>query len=87
MDAWGVFGVVAAIVSFGVLVGAPLLKLNGTLMELKTVLYDLRIQVDKQCIDNDKEHLAIWNETEKHSDKLGDHETRITVLEHSKEAS
>jgi septal ring factor EnvC (AmiA/AmiB activator) len=86
MDSWGVFGVIAALISFGVLVGAPLMKLNATITELKTVLDMLRKQFDKMCADNEKEHEAIWDKTEEQDKTLGDHETRISVLEHSKEA-
>lgn len=86
MTEWGVFGVIAALISFGVLIGAPLLKLSGILAELKTVLGNLQKQFDKMCLDNEKEHEAIWDKTDKHDETLGDHETRISVLEHSKEA-
>lgn len=86
MTEWGVYGVIASIVAFGVLVGAPLFKLSGILSELKTVLSALQKQFDKLCVDNEKEHNSMWDKTESQDKILGEHETRITVLEHSKEA-
>jgi hypothetical protein len=84
MDEWGVFGVIAAIITFGVCVGAPLLRLNSTITELKTVLDMLRKQFEKQCQDNEKDHNALWDRADQAAEKLGEHETRITVLENQK---
>ncbi len=86
MDSWGVFGVIAALISFGVLIGAPLLKLNSNITRLTTVLEILQKQFSEEKTSNEKEHEAIWDKTDKHDETLGDHETRISVLEHSKEA-
>ena len=85
MDEWGVFGVIAAIITFGVCVGAPLLRLNSTITELKTVLDMLRRQFEKQCMENEQEHNELWDLAEQHTEKLGEHETRITVLEHGRQ--
>lgn len=84
MTEWGVFGVIAAIVTFGVCVGAPLLKLNSTITKLQTVLDILQKSFEKQCLENEKEHIALWDRADEHTEKLGEHETRITVLEHAK---
>jgi hypothetical protein len=71
MDEWGVFGVIAAIITFGVCVGAPLLRLNSTITELKTVLDMLRKQFESHCEENGKEHEELWDRTEQHAEKLG----------------
>ena len=81
MDAWGVFGVIVAIISFGVLVGTPLIKLNSTITRLSTVLDTLEKRFCKEQEDNKEVHRAIWDKCEEHEDKLGDHETRIKVIE------
>jgi hypothetical protein len=86
MTEWGVFGVIAALVSFGVLIGTPLLKLNANITRLTTVLEILQKQFSEEKTSNEKEHNALWDKTDKHDETLGDHETRISVLEHSKEA-
>ena len=82
MDSWGVFGVIVAIVSFGVLVGTPLLKLNSSITKLNSMLTYLEKQFFDEKKSNGEEHIALWNECEKQGDVLNDHETRITVLEH-----
>lgn len=80
MTEWGVFGVISAIVVFGVCVGAPLLRLNSTITRLSTVLnmFQKQVDLDKQC--NAQEHIAIWDEMEKHGDKINEHDTDIAVL-------
>ena len=81
MTEWGVFGVIAALVTFGVLVGAPLLKLNTNITRLNVILEVLQKQFQDEHNGNEKEHTALWDECEKHGDSIADHETRITVLE------
>ena len=80
MNEWGVFGVIAAIVTFGVCVGAPLLRLNSTITRLSVVLNLFQKQVDCDNKANSEEHLAIWSEVEKQGDMLNEHETKIAVL-------
>lgn len=80
MTEWGVFGVISAIVVFGVCVGAPLLRLNSTITRLSTVLNMFQTQVgkDKEC--NSQEHIALWDECEKLGAKTSEHDTDIAVL-------
>ena len=80
MDEWGVFGVIAAIVTFGVCVGAPLLRLNSTITRLSVVLNLFQKQVDCDKTANSEEHIAIWDEVEKQGDMLNKHETEIAVI-------
>lgn len=82
MTEWGVYGVIVALVSFGLLIGTPLIKLNSTITKLSALVEFMQKQIDTFKTDNDKEHNSIWNEMERHEDTLGDHETRISVLEH-----
>lgn len=81
MSEWGVFGVIAALVTFGVCVGAPLLKLNSNITRLNVILKMLQKQFDKFGVDNEKEHEALRDKNAKQDDEINDHETRITVLE------
>ena len=80
MTEWGVFGVISAIVVFGVCVGAPLLRLNSTITRLSTVLNMFQTQVDKDKECNLQEHIAIWDECEKQGAKISEHDTEIAVL-------
>ena len=82
MTEWGVFGVIVALVSFGLLIGTPLIKLNSTITKLSALVEFMQKQIDKFTADNEKEHNSMWNEVERHEDTLGNHETRISVLEH-----
>lgn len=82
MTEWGVFGVIGALISFGLLVGTPLIKLNSTITKLSALVEFMQKQIDTFKTNNDKEHNSIWDEMERHEDTLGDHETRISVLEH-----
>ena len=81
MTAWGVFGVIAAIVAFGVTVGTPLVRLNSNITRLNVVLELLQKQFDAAKKDNEAEHVALWDRVDKQEDAISDHETRITVLE------
>ena len=80
MTEWGVFGVISAIVVFGVCVGAPLLRLNSTITRLSTVLDMFQKQVDEDKKCNAEEHIALWNECEKQGEKISEHDTAIALL-------
>ena len=81
MDSWGVFGVIVAIISFGVLVGTPLIKLNSTITRLSTVLDTLEKRFCKEQEDNEKVHRAIWEKSVEHDEGIGECKSRISVLE------
>lgn len=74
MTSWEAAGIFAAIVVFGISVGAPLLRLNSTITRLSTVLEIFQKQT------NEKERLALWSECEEQGKKLGEHDTEIAVL-------
>ena len=80
MTEWGVFGVISAIVVFGVCIGTPLLRLNSTITRLSTVLNMFQTQVNKDKECNSQEHLALWDECEKQGEMLNEHTTEIAVL-------
>ena len=81
MTEWGVFGVIVAIISFGVLVGTPLIKLNSTITRLSTVLDTLEKRFCKEQEDNKEVHRAILDKCKEHEGAITNHETRISVLE------
>lgn len=39
-------------------------------------------RMDKQESNNDKDHNEMWDKIEEHDDAIGDHETRLQLLEH-----
>ena len=84
MTEWGVFGVIGALISFGLLVGTPLMKLNALITKLSALVEFMQKQLDTFKTDNDKEHNSIWNEIERYEDTINDHETKIAVLQERK---
>lgn len=74
MTEWGVFEVFAAIVALFLAIGVPSLKLNSTITRLSVLL-------DKLEQTNKEEHVAIWDEVEKHGEAISNHETRLCVIE------
>ena len=47
MTEWGVFGVVAALVSFVVAITAPMMKLNSNITRLSTIIEQFSRRIDK----------------------------------------
>lgn len=84
MTPWGVAGIVAAIVTFGVCVGTPIVKLVSTLSKLDTTLTRFQAEYAEYKCGNEKEHVALWDRCDSQDDKLENHETRISVLEDRK---
>ena len=73
---WTVIAGVAALVGLIGGIVAPMLKLNTSITQLTVVVNGLLKNFDKLTDKNDKANKEI-NKT------LGDHETRITLIEHS----
>ena len=82
MDQWGFVVVIIALVTFGVCVGTPLLKLNTNITRLNVILEVLQKQFDCERKTNAEEHNALWDNCEKHDAAINDHETRIQMIEH-----
>ena len=73
---WTVIAGVAALVGLIGGIVAPMLKLNTSITQLTVVVNGLAKGFDKLTDKNDCAH-------EKINEKLDDHETRITLIEHS----
>lgn len=84
MTEWGIFGVIAALVTFGIAIGTPLMKLNATITKLSALIEFIQAQINTLKVDNEREHNSIWNEIERHEDTINDHETKIAVLQERK---
>lgn len=72
MTEWQVVGVIVVLIGLVTAIVTPIIKLNTSVVKLTTI-------VDKLAKDMD-------NNSESHKDmecQLNDHETRITVLEHT----
>lgn len=74
MDKWEILLAIITIVGFVSAVSAPIIKLVSKVTELATVVDGMRVETGDYKKNNDNAHHDIYNQ-------LGDHETRITVLE------
>ena len=73
---WTVIAGVAALVGLIGGIVAPILKLNTSITQLTVVVNGLAKNFEKLTDKNDAAHGKI-------NDKLEDHETRISLIEHS----
>ena len=73
---WTVIAGVAALVGLIGGIVAPILKLNTSITQLTVVVNGLARNFEKLTDKNDEAHGKI-------NEKLEDHETRITLIEHS----
>ena len=73
---WTVIAGVAALVGLIGGIVAPILKLNTSITQLTVVVNGLSKNFDKLTDKNDDAHKEI-------NEKLDDHETRISLIEHS----
>ena len=73
---WTVIAGVAALVGIIGGIVAPILKLNTSITQLTVVVNGIVKSFDKLTDKNDDDHKEI-------NEKLDDHETRISIIEHS----
>ena len=83
MTAWGVFGVITAVVSFCTAVVVPLIKLNTSITTLTVTMKSTADSLKQLTSENTESHKRMHEQIDVHSQKLSDHEVRITVLERS----
>ena len=84
MTEWQVVGVIVVLVGLGVSIITPIIKLNTTITKLTTIVERLTGDVTELTVRNSKTHDRIFAQLDKHTDKLNDHEKRITILEETK---
>lgn len=81
MTEWGVVTVLIAIVGLIITVVTPLLKLNGSIVQLTTVVDSLKQQLSTMETSNSTSHDRIWSELDEHQQEINDHDRRIIKLE------
>lgn len=84
MDKWNVLLVIIEIVGFLAVLMPPVIKLAKSMTKLEETLSAVSAQLAEYKTDNTAAHKRIWVKLDEHGEKLTDHETRITVLEHQK---
>ena len=81
MTEWGVVVVIIALAGLIVTIVKPIISLTKSITSLDDSVKTLQKAIDKNASDNEQDHKSIWAKYNEHSEKLGDHETRISVLE------
>ena len=81
MSEWGVVTVLIAVAGLFATVGAPVLKLNSTITQLKVLLDDLRNEFNRSQQRSHETHTRLWQRGDYMEERLNDHESRITRLE------
>lgn len=79
---WTVVGVIVTLVGLGAAVVPPIIKLNTSIVKLTDSNVQLSERIDAMKESNTSDHRRIWNAVEKNTEHIGDHETRLSVLEH-----
>ena len=85
---WTVVGVIVTLAGLAAAVGGPVLKLNGSITRLTTLLQAIEHRLDtleqgakEQRTHAAESHRRIWAHNDEQDDRLEDHEKRITLLE------
>lgn len=81
MEQWGVVQVIVVLVGLFITVGAPVIRLNSTIVKLTATVNNLGERFEKFEGDNSDSHKGLWLKNEAQDKVLNDHETRIKVLE------
>ena len=81
---WTVVVVLGALVGLVISVLTPAIKLNTSVTRLSTLVDSLNNKLSTMENNNSEAHRRLWSELDEHKSALGNHETRITVLESKK---
>lgn len=81
MTEWGVVGVIVALLALVTAIVTPILKLNTTVTKLTALVDGLAKDFEEMTSKNRESHKTLWEEVKHQNEKLGDHETRIKLLE------
>lgn len=83
MTEWGVFGVIVALVTFALSVGAPVLKLNKSINVLTVNVSNLKDLLDEMKKDNQRAHQDLQDQIDDHSEKISGIREDVAVLKAS----
>ena len=82
MTEWNVILVIGEVIALFLLIGKPLLNLNTTLTELKSLVNSLLSDFNGFKNKASETHKEFHEHLEEHDIKLENHELRIQSLEH-----
>lgn len=78
---WEIFLGIVALVGFLVTIGAPVLKLNTSIIRLNESVNVLRDTITKTETDNKEAHKRIWDHMDDVDETIKDHEDRLVKAE------
>ena len=78
---WSVISVIVVLVGLFVSIGAPIIKLIASITKLTSSVEYLQESMQDLTKRNSDTHGRIFTQLDEHDRTIGDHETRITVLE------
>ena len=81
MDEWLIFKDIVVIVGLIVTVTTPLLKLNTSITQLRTLLESVVKKVDENDHNNTESHRRLWQHNEEQDRQLQEHDRRLHDLE------
>ena len=80
MTEWGVVLVIVTLLGFVTGIITPLIKLNTAIVKLIDSVEALDKSLGDVVESNTRTHKRIWDRLDEHSDKLSEHETKLTVI-------
>lgn len=80
---WEIFLGITALVGFFITIGAPILKLNTSIIRLNESVNVLRDTIAKNEVDNKEAHKRIWDHMDNIDETMRVHEGRLQNLENS----
>lgn len=81
MDEWVIFKDIVVIVGLVITVTTPLLKLNTSITELKTLLESVMKKVETLDNNNTESHRRLWEHNTEQDEVLQNHEQRLHDLD------
>lgn len=75
---------IAALVAFGVAIVTPMIKLTKSITSLDMSVKSLNAGLTDLKNDNASAHKRLWDKNDSQDERISDHETRISVLEHDR---
>lgn len=81
MNEWTIVTTIVVIVGLIVTVTTPLLKLNTSITQLRSLIENVVKRVDDNEHDNTESHRRIWKHNDEQDALLQNHELRIHYLE------
>lgn len=81
MDEWTVVTVLVALLGLFMTVAKPILGLNSNITRLSENMERLETRLTELNEHNTDGHRRLWDRCDEQSQRIEDHETRLTVLE------